>query len=656
MPRQFHIVVQQSSPRGQRRANDTELQNMFRNNTPSLDLRDVYFPNLSAVKNVVRHWGCDSRSSQILAVNIEMVSPTEWNILGYHQCTMPFTRVRYTTPIPFNPNCAFFEMSSMAEISNVVTGWDENTITDALRADVEYFRAEAETNAELGIVNTVLNVDPVFNQPQHGGGAPVLNQPQHGGLAPVLNQPQRGGAAPELNNAQSTHTASVHKSVTHSLINLNNEYGNKLDINKQIISLQEFEKKINRNEFPTIPQYQLASAIKCLARMSKLYEEKEAGSNFTIKKILALIWVAMHDVKNTKDAEEAFIKALYEIQRGYNLNAKGEDNMETEDRPICTGGTINKLVASQNGVHKSVNIDFVTAKSAGFKVMGITGDCIFEYATQSENPEKTLRDILASIEKCGGIPDEFWNKIKDQVVAKMNDEFGGFLQNDIIDKTASQGEFTNFDKGQQQRMLERLFFVLQNTRAHTQPIGQSISENKTINLSPRIECLFKAGLNGKDQLNILLDIEKHGDHKEKNQVKLFWDSTENRKVSKEQFEDYKIILNTFLKKIFDIVKIKIEDEPESFKLFRDHLLNDKISLSEKLFELKKIASNPANLSILNNTLHNKNLCSIIKNIDLTANNENLKHNMNQLKSLKRQYYKHNLIQNDFISQQYRLKK
>ena len=90
----------------------------------------------------------------------------------------------------------------------------------------------------------------------------------------------------------------------------------------------------------------------------------------------------MHDTKNcTIDVStcyESFIKHLYEIQRGYNLDAVGKD-MGADDVAICVGGTINQLLSTLNGGrHPDVYIIFITKETASLKFNALIREFMIE--------------------------------------------------------------------------------------------------------------------------------------------------------------------------------------------------------------------------------------------------------------------------------------
>jgi hypothetical protein len=114
-------------------------------------------------------------------------------------------------------------------------------------------------------------------------------------------------------------------------------------------------------------------AKRCVANLSKL-EFTDQRSNITMQQALALVWTGINNpyangsdkpvltAQELVDRRLAFLRHLYEIQRGYNLSdaANAQDNGGW-DSPTCVSGSFNKLIAALNEMgHKGVQLIFVT--------------------------------------------------------------------------------------------------------------------------------------------------------------------------------------------------------------------------------------------------------------------------------------------------------
>ncbi|MFZ4076403.1 MAG: hypothetical protein ACOYKA_00320, partial [Legionellaceae bacterium] len=177
-------------------------------------------------------------------------------------------------------------------------------------------------------------------------------------------------ATPAFNTTQSTHTASVHTSVSASAIRLRESYGSRIasqqDLNAVIAEMGQWVASISRSS------QKGAAAARCFRRITAYhYFFTDPTSQVSTRLLLAFVWRAVHDnAKRTgslDDAQALLIDGLYEIQRGYNLSEEGEDD-ELDDHPICVAGTFNKLMEKLNGIHSDVEVYYITTQGAALKL------------------------------------------------------------------------------------------------------------------------------------------------------------------------------------------------------------------------------------------------------------------------------------------------
>lgn len=228
-------------------------------------------------------------------------------------------------------------------------------------------------------------------------------------------------APPVLNDSQSTHTTSIHQSVSESATKL-------LENFRELISseillqkhLEEVSVWVN-----TLPSKQLKhdSAKRCIERIKTL-EFKDPGSGVSVKQLLALAWLAIHAEEKTdeaiKDAKLLLIDGLYEIQRGYNLSDIGVDNKSLTDLNICPAGTFNKLVEKLYGIHSGVQLVYVTkaGATAKFQIV-VREEAIAYFALQPSDVRQDLRDRILGAEGIEAI----WANISDKVANRLLGEF-----------------------------------------------------------------------------------------------------------------------------------------------------------------------------------------------------------------------------------------
>lgn len=234
-------------------------------------------------------------------------------------------------------------------------------------------------------------------------------------------------AAP-VNNGQSTHTTSVHRSVSVSAKKLYTQYHNKIDKQDDLESIiQQIKEYVSSQPNSTLPNNTtVAVAFRCINRLTATnYVFTDTDSGVSIRQLLALCWIAMHDNKNRQcsleDAKQQFLQGLYEIQRGYNLSDSGVDNGAERDVTICTSGTFNKLVNAMQGIHPYCSVIFVSSETIRAKFPLIVKEKAVEYLQQLN-----YTNFYHSIEKLKEEQsvEPIWNNIKDSVASALKDEFG----------------------------------------------------------------------------------------------------------------------------------------------------------------------------------------------------------------------------------------
>ena len=235
-----------------------------------------------------------------------------------------------------------------------------------------------------------------------------------------------------FNDGQSTHTASIHHSVSTSATKLWDRYQAKLPKNKVEEIITTIKKDIANLSDTLIDK----AAKNCIERITKdNYIFTDSKSKVTLKQLLALFYLAINDDKtrlgSLEDAKKQFIIGLYEIQRGYNLSAGGLDDKQ-EDRPICTAGTFNKLMEKLSGVHPDVELLFITKETATLKLPIIIREEVKNYLQKLSKPEtkEGFHSFIILLEQLlkEGI-EIIWNKIKPKVADRLFDEFKSVYDN-----------------------------------------------------------------------------------------------------------------------------------------------------------------------------------------------------------------------------------
>lgn len=265
------------------------------------------------------------------------------------------------------------------------------------------------------------------------------------------------GAINELNNInrqQSTHTASVHQTVSESAIRLFNRYGAQLDSANLDLLIETIKNWVH--ELPNDSQINEA-AKRCISRIGhQSYTHTDPVSNVSTRQLLALSWLAIHDdsqrIGTLEDAKKQFCTGLYEIQREYNLSETGVD-FGGEDSSACSGGTFNKLMEKLVNIHPDVDIKFITLETAVCKMKIIIKEEVEQYLSKRANT-LILNSFLNFTRQLKQLEQDdieiIWDDIKDKVATRIFEEF-----HSLFDSKES-AKFTNFINAGQYLQIDRL--------------------------------------------------------------------------------------------------------------------------------------------------------------------------------------------------------
>jgi hypothetical protein len=245
-----------------------------------------------------------------------------------------------------------------------------------------------------------------------------------------MNEPAAGG--PRFNAGQSTHTASVHQSVSESATRLMERYGDQISdlrLDKMIQALSTW-----LHAQPGSSQ-RLIKAKCCLRRLiAPDYFYIDPSSQVSMKQLLALFWIAIHDDVCRKgtldDAKLQLIEGLCEIQREYNLSATGEDNGVDRDIPCCASGAFNKVIEKGQGVHPDMVVDFISMAGFSLKIPLVVMEEAMAYLKRLDI--LNLRPLIEAIkaEDNSNSVGPIWAEIRAVVEERMFNEFGSLFRND----------------------------------------------------------------------------------------------------------------------------------------------------------------------------------------------------------------------------------
>jgi len=227
---------------------------------------------------------------------------------------------------------------------------------------------------------------------------------------------------PHLNVAQSTHTASVHRMVSLAAVKLMDNYGLGLNFLHHLHIIQDWvESLFHSTKHEAAKRY-----LRWIMTNDVQFRDP---SGVSIQELLVLSYVAIHDEQkrscSLEDAKALYIEALYEIQRGYNLNDLGVDQ-GGEDVPICIAGGFNKLMEKLTGIHPDVEVYYVSHQAAYFKFPLLAKAHALAYLNaMPSNTAKDYRNIKAIVTRLqmDGSLESIWQAIKAGVKAQLWEEF-----------------------------------------------------------------------------------------------------------------------------------------------------------------------------------------------------------------------------------------
>ncbi|MES2663553.1 MAG: hypothetical protein V4629_09660 [Pseudomonadota bacterium] len=256
-----------------------------------------------------------------------------------------------------------------------------------------------------------------------------------------------------LLGAQNTHTASIHASSSANAALLLNNNTN-LNIAESWSNFKKFVEAlsidnagIHLDTGRANQAFKNSTAQRYMQYPSHL-EHIDKKSSVSVQQFLALFWTAIHDEKQREkgvskhDGEQAIINALYETQRGYNLNEQTDPQDDgEEDSPICAGGTFNKISEKQVSILKDMKFEFVNSKTFNDRIhheIRVQAQQLLETADN----KKTL--IVEVQENEHYLTLNIWNQIKQNVCNRIQEAFDGKI---IQGKNTEQmlEENTNFE-------------------------------------------------------------------------------------------------------------------------------------------------------------------------------------------------------------------
>lgn len=228
----------------------------------------------------------------------------------------------------------------------------------------------------------------------------------------------------QINDSQSVHLRSVHDSASKTAKNFYKLYGEKikeLGVKEIILTIQNWMDQNLTNSL------EHSAAKRCIRRIgdpSNKFIDKNSG--ISTRELLALFWIGIQDDSNRistlEEAINQLMIGLYEIQRGYNIDAQGIDNLENKDKEICTGGTFNKIIEKLVGIHSQAVMLFITKSGATMKLPPTVKEIAMLYLNEHKELIKSVKE--------NGI-EVIWNDIKERIAQSLFNEYKLAFNNNI---------------------------------------------------------------------------------------------------------------------------------------------------------------------------------------------------------------------------------
>lgn len=244
----------------------------------------------------------------------------------------------------------------------------------------------------------------------------------------------------ELNPSQSTHTKSVHITVSASASKLKNQYGSILaehGLESVLDQLKEFVKQFCKNNKMTqqkrdaIDHFVFGHKDK-RAVLDAQNTSVDPLSKVSLLELTGLIWLALTDDANRtvplENAQEALMNGFYESQRQYNLDEGGKDNGRKKERTSCSGGIFNNLVNHMQGILPQCNVRYATEATVALKARALVRETFLAHAEHRIKNMHETNDIQKCLEwiqniQQEGINDALLPEILDTVLVAIQNEF-----------------------------------------------------------------------------------------------------------------------------------------------------------------------------------------------------------------------------------------
>lgn len=232
-------------------------------------------------------------------------------------------------------------------------------------------------------------------------------------------------------DSQSTHRAHVHQTSSQSARNLYSRYRASIStIQMQNELYNECSLWIKSNQLPDVERANTAKRFISAANTHHALQYRDPASNISIKTMIVLFWLVIKDDENRiaeeEDSKIALINALYEMQRGYNLEAINDPSqgVQTQDSPICQAGMFNKLLEKMTSLTNCVSMIFITPEAqAQLRLNTVIKKQIIDLIEGKEELALTLIEAIKETISQNSLNTRTWNRISAKTQEILNSEF-----------------------------------------------------------------------------------------------------------------------------------------------------------------------------------------------------------------------------------------
>lgn len=308
----------------------------------------------------------------------------------------------------------------------------------------------------------------------------------------------------EVNPSQSTHHRSVHHSVAMSTDRLMWRYGALLAGEGLANTLQALMEWML-----AVTQHGVQSEIVLRGFRYVFVEQAEylhPEARISMQELLALVYLAIHDdslrMGSLEEAQQQLLVGFYEIQRGYNLSATGEDDGINDDT-ICATGAFHKLLEKLQGVHPDVELVFMDLTTAALKLQVLVREEVTLYLRQQLQYLQTAPQALCFVYQLTVCMQQglgqVWPKIQYPVGTRLYAEFH------FLFRRPNNPVFTGLlEQGQAADLPDWKVFQqpLQQTAGYRHYVSRLMISSHHLSKSPLVRRVFSRHEKIQLQLNI----------------------------------------------------------------------------------------------------------------------------------------------------------